>query len=313
LFSSIKLFICGFVMFDQLERLLPLNFEDFQNQLWQAIGKLEFWLLSAWVSLIAVNLTLVGRLAESPDDLAIQALTWIVAVFLAIRQHSRQQLSSSPSAIATGAILLLWVLVKSSLTQRISDILFIMTPLAATLGIVLIASGWRGVKIFWQPLVLAATLGIPVTFLFTGIEKIIPVNVLTAQFANSVLWYGGAKVAQEGITIVSQFGSVEVARGCAGLPPILMLLRITLMFVMVFPVSRMHMWIMFLSAVAIAFVVNALRVTLLVIIASQPNEVFKYWHDGDGSQIFSVIAVCLLLWLCNWLSQDDDEGEMEMD
>ncbi|MDX2256843.1 MAG: cyanoexosortase A [Pseudanabaenaceae cyanobacterium bins.39] len=301
-------------MFDKLDRLFSLDFAGFRVQLLQTVYKLEFWLLTTWACLIAINLSLVGRLAESPDDLAIQSLTWVVAVFLAIRQFNRQHLSSSVGAIATGTILVVWALIKSLLTQRISDILFIMTPLSATLGIILIGAGWRGGKIFWQPIVLAATLGIPVTFLFTGIEKFIPVNVLTAQFANSVLWYSGAKVVQNGITIVSQFGSVEVARGCAGLPPILMLLRITLMFVFVFPVKRIHMWIMFLSAVAIAFVVNALRVTLLVIIASQPNEVFKYWHDGDGSQIFSVIAVSILLWLCNWLSQDDDnEGEMEMD
>jgi cyanoexosortase A len=179
-----------------------------------------------------------------------------------------------------------------------------------TVGIALIASGWQGIKQYWRPILLAATLGIPITFLFAAIEKVVPVNVFTAQFANAVLWYGGAKVSQNGITIISQFGAVEVARGCAGLPPILMLLRITMMFVLVFPVRQIHMWIMFFAAAAIAFIINSMRVALLVVISAD-NGAFKYWHDGDGSQIFSVIAVSLLLWLCNWLSQDDDDDELE--
>ena len=133
-------------------------------------------------------------------------------------------------------------------------------------------------------------------------------NVFTAQFANSVLWYGGVKVAQQGIEIFSQYGAVLVARGCAGLPPILMLVRITLMFVLVFPVSRFHMGILFPSAIAIAFIVNSARVALLVIVSLQADS-FKYWHTGDGSQIFSVVSVSILLALCNWLTKDDDEYE----
>jgi len=60
----------------------------------------------------------------------------------------------------------------------------------------------------------------------------------------------------------------------------------------------------------IAFVVNSLRVALLVIVASQ-EALFKYWHAGDGSQIFSVIAVSILLAFCNWLTKDNDEDYEE--
>ena len=261
-----------------------------------------------WVSLIAINLTLVGRLAENIDETAIQILTWTVAILLVIRNRPNLKFESTPSAIAVGSLLIIWVLIKSLLTRRITDILFILTPIMATIGVALIASGWKGLRQYWQPILLAATLGIPTSFLFAAIEKIIPVNVFTAQFANSVLWYGGVKVAQQGIEIFSQYGAVLVARGCAGLPPILMLVRITLMFVLVFPVSRFHMWILFSSAIAIAFIVNSARVALLVIVSSQADS-FKYWHTGDGSQIFSVVAVSMLLALCNWLTRDDGEYE----
>lgn len=297
-------------MLKNLDRLWQGDFSDLQSSFQKATQKLEFWLLTTWCSLIAINVTLVIRLAEDVDEIAIQILTWAVAIFLAIRDRRQYKFTANPTAIATGSLLVLWVLIKSLLTRRTTDILFILTPLMGTVGIALIASGWQGIKQYWRPILLAATLGIPITFLFAAIEKVVPVNVFTAQFANAVLWYGGAKVSQNGITIISQFGAVEVARGCAGLPPILMLLRITLMFVLVFPVRQVHMWIMFFAATAIAFIINSMRVALLVVISAD-NGAFKYWHDGDGSQIFSVIAVSLLLWLCNWLSQDDDDDELE--
>jgi len=291
-----------------LENIWRGDFTHLQSDLQKTSSKLEFWLLATWVSLIAINLTLVGRLAENIDETAIQILTWTVAILLVIRNRPNLKFESTPSAIAVGSLLIIWVLIKSLLTRRITDILFILTPIMATIGVALIASGWKGLRQYWQPILLAATLGLPIAFLFAAIEKIIPVNVFTAQFANSVLWYGGVKVAQQGIEIFSQYGAVLVARGCAGLPPILMLLRITLMFVLVFPVSRFHMGILFPSAIAIAFIVNSARVALLVIVSSQADS-FKYWHAGDGSQIFSVVAVSILLALCNWLTRDDDEYE----
>ncbi len=291
-----------------LDNILRGDFTHLHSSFQKATGKLEFWLLTTWISLIAINTTLACRLGENIDDTAMLILTWAVAILLVIRHRKNLKFESTPSAIAIGALLIIWVLIKSLFTRRLTDILFILTPLMATVGMALIASGWKGLKSYWQPILLAATLGIPVTFLFSAIERIIPVNVFTAQFANSVLWYGGVKVVQQGTAIYSQFGAVEVARGCAGLPPILMLIRITLMFVLIFPVARSLMWIMFPSAVAIAFIVNSVRVALLVIVSAQ-TESFKYWHTGDGSQMFSLVSVSALLVLCNWLAKDDDEYE----
>ncbi|PZU97374.1 MAG: cyanoexosortase A [Pseudanabaena sp.] len=294
-----------------LNDILRGDFTNLSSDLKRASGKLDFWLLALWISLISINLALVARLADSVDETAMQILTWAVAVLLVVRNRPNLKFDTSPSAIAVGVLLIVWVMTKSLLTRRVYDILFILTPIMATIGVALIASGWKGLRQYWQALLLAATLGIPIPFFFSAIEAVIPVNVLTAQFANSALWYGGVKVAQQGITIVSQYGAVEVARGCAGLPPIFMLTRITLMFVLVFPVTVAQMWIMFSSAVVIAFVVNSLRVSLLVLISSQ-EELFKYWHGGDGSQIFSVVAVSILLALCNWLTRDNDEEYEEV-
>jgi cyanoexosortase A len=292
-----------------LDNILRGDFSELQSKLLNATSKLEFWLLATWTSLIAINITLIIRLSSDIDEIAITILTWAVAILLAVRNRAKLKFESSPTAIAVGVLLIGWVLIKCLLIRRITDMLFILTPVVGTLGVALIASGWKGVNYYWKPILLAATLGIPVAFLFPAIEKVIPVDVFTAQFANSALWYGGVDVAQQGIRIVSQFGSVDVMKGCAGLPPILMLLRITLMFVLVFPVTRFHQWVLFSSAIVISFIVNSLRVALLVIVSAQ-DDAFKYWHTGDGAQLFSVGSVLILLGLCNWLTRDDgDEYE----
>jgi exosortase/archaeosortase family protein len=52
-------------------------------------------------------------------------------------------------------------------------------------------------------------------------------------------------------------------------------------------------------AVLIGFIVNAARVALMAVLVSlsQP-EAFKYWHEGNGSVIFSMIAVFIFGLFC---------------
>jgi exosortase/archaeosortase family protein len=52
-------------------------------------------------------------------------------------------------------------------------------------------------------------------------------------------------------------------------------------------------------AVITAFVVNAARVALLAVLVSLSQlEAFKYWHQGTGSVIFSMIAVLIFGLFC---------------
>ncbi|MEE3715317.1 cyanoexosortase A [Tumidithrix elongata RA019] len=280
-----------------------------------ASKQIEFWLFSTLVSLIVVNLTLVWRLSQDLDEIAIQILSWGIVLLLLYRQKGKLQLDSDPTATALGLSLIVWTLIKSAIAKRYGDILFLLIPFLSVLGLGLIASGFKGLKQYWQPLLMASILGIPIQFVHAGIdtlEKVIPINLFTAQFAHSMLWYLGFNVAQQGIYISSPEGVVRVGQGCAGLPQIFLLLRITVMFLLIFKVSRRDLWIIPPVAVAIAFVVNSVRVGILALIVAN-QEAFKYWHDGDGSQIFSLIAVFLLLVFCNFLTRSKNEAEEEFE
>jgi cyanoexosortase A len=281
-----------------------INLERLELAIKSGAKQLEFWGFGTLVSLIAVNTTLVWRLSQDLDELTIQILSWGVVLLLLYRQKGKLNLDSSLSATTLGFALVVWTLFKSAIAKRYGDILFLAVPFLSVLGLGLIASGFKGLKQYWQALLIVALLGFPIQFVFAGIdaiEKIIPINLFTAQFANSVLWYLGFNVTQTGIYITSPDGIVRVGQGCAGLPQIFLLLRITVMFVLIFKATRRHLFIILPVAVAIAFVVNSIRVGILALIVANQDS-FNYWHEGDGSQIFSVIAVFCLLGFCNFLT-----------
>jgi cyanoexosortase A len=281
------------------------HLDHYKLTIFSASKQIEFWLFSVLIAAIAINTTLVWRLSHDLDELAIQLLSWGVILLLLYRQKDKLNLESTASATLLGGVLLVWALVKSAIVKRYGDILFLLTPFVSLLGLSLIATGFKGLKQYWQPLLIAALLGFPIQFVFAGIdaiEKFLPINLFTAQFANSFLWYLGFNVSQNGIFITSPDGIVRVGQGCAGLPQIFLLLRIAVMFVMIFKATRRELWIILPVSVAIAFVVNAIRVGILAVIVSN-IDAFNYWHDGDGSQVFSAIAVFCLLLFCNFITR----------
>lgn len=280
-----------------MERLISILPEP-----WRPLSqRLDVWLGILLSCLIGINTTLVWRLSQNNDEIAIQTLSWVVVGLLVWRKRHQIKFASSQSALITGTVCLSWVFLKSATVSRYEDVLFILTPLLSLVGVVLITSGFQGLKLFWGELLLAGTLGVPVPFVSEAIERVIPINTLTAKFANMLLWYGGLPVQQEGIFIAIKGGvGVMVGRGCAGLPPIFLLLRITLMFVLVFPEMWRSLKLLLSVATLVGFVSNSLRVTMLVLLASN-QKAFDYWHDGEGSQWFAVLMVFIFLFFCNWL------------
>ncbi|MFN7714259.1 MAG: cyanoexosortase A [Pseudanabaenaceae cyanobacterium] len=280
-----------------MERLISILPEP-----WRPLSqRLDLWLGALLSCLIGINTTLVWRLSQNNDEIAIQTLSWLVVGLLIWRKRCEIKFATSPGAMVIGVLCLSWVFVKSTTVTRYEDMLFILTPLLSLVGVILIGCGFKGLRPFWGELLLAGTLGIPTAFVSEAIERVIPINMLTAKFANMVLWYGGLPVQQEGVFIAVKGGvGVMVARGCAGLPPIFLLLRITLMFVLVFPEMWRSLKILLPVATFIAFMSNSVRVALLVLVASNQTA-FDYWHDGEGSQWFAVVMVLVFLLFCNWL------------
>jgi cyanoexosortase A len=252
-----------------------------------------FLLMVLGVATIAIQLTLILKIA-GPDRQITSVLFWLTAVYLIWERKDKLNFQTGPIPSAIGAVLLSLLFLKT--TGYSEESFLIAYPFLASIALALIASGWRGLRAYWQEIVLLFFSGVPEVVL----TKLIDPSPITAKFASSLLWYGGYKVNLNGIYIELPGGNVQVYTGCSGLVAMTQLLGMSVLFLMLLPLpwKWYQKLILPVGAVAIGFVVNSFRVALMAILVSQQNmQSFDYWHAGSGSLIFSVIGTFLLVGL----------------
>lgn len=163
-----------------------------------------------------------------------------------------------------------------------------LLPTLIAVSIAILARGFSGVRYFWREEILLLALGLPgVLALFLA-----DISPLTAIFSEGLLVAGGFDVVREGVTLGLPGGAVIVYYGCSGMETICYLLSLSVLFLIMFPVSGFRRWMAPVAGVVLAFVINGFRVALMAILwAENDVERFNYWHVGEGSMIFGLIAV----------------------
>ena len=250
-----------------------------------------FLLLVLGAAIIAIHLTLTFKTSGSDRQIT-SVLFWLTAAYLIWERQDKLELQSGPVASLLGALLLSLLLLKSSGYCEASFV--IGYPFIAGIALALITAGFRGLRTYWRELAILFFSGIPEVLL----AKLTDPAPLTAHFATSILWYSGFAVTQKGIYLQLPGGSVEVYSGCSGVVAMTQLLGMSVLFLMLLPLpwKWFQKLILPVAAVAIGFVVNALRVSLMAILVSQKQmAAFDYWHAGSGSLVFSVIGTFLLV------------------
>jgi exosortase/archaeosortase family protein len=219
----------------------------------------KYWLLGIASGLIALHLTLAYRTNDT-DLFGTMLLFWGVVAFLIWERYESLTFESGVFASFFGASLIALILLKSSSISGY-DLFIRATPFLSGISLALLASGTKGLKQYWQEILI--------------LEK----------------------------------GSVEVYHGCSGANVILQLLGMAVIFLLMFPTTVGQKIVVPLVAIISAFVVNAARVALLAVLVSlsQP-EAFKYWHEGSGSVIFSMIAVFIFGLFC-WFAILKDQPQ----
>lgn len=257
----------------------------------------RFWLLGIAAGLIAIHLTLTYR-TDKVNLLGNSILFWLAVSSLVWNKHKTLRLESGILASCMGTAILALVLLKS--TSLPDGYFLLLSPCVSALGLALIASGFQGLKQYWQEFIALCCLGVPQVLLSSLVDP----SLLTAQFAAFTLWYSGFNVSRSGVNIHLPTGYVEVYPGCSGVESMAQLLSLAGLFLIMFPVQGIKKVFVPFVAVLIAFVVNGVRVALMtVLVASSKQEAFNYWHTGDGSVIFSMIAVLLFGLFCLFLLQ----------
>jgi cyanoexosortase A len=159
----------------------------------------------------------------------------------------------------------------------------------SALGVALLASGFKGLKQYWQELTILFFLGVPsviASFLFD-------ISPLTAKFSAFLLHYFGFNVASQGVFINLPNGGVEVTHECSGIDTIIYILSVSILALVMFPVNRSKRFFVPIVGIIIGFVINGIRVAMLAIFAGSDKAAFESWHGGQASYLYGMIGIVI--------------------
>jgi cyanoexosortase A len=256
----------------------------------------QIWLLAIGAGFIAIHLTLLWK-ADNSSLLGMTFLVWAAISSLIWEKRHSLNLESDIFSSFFGLSLIALLLIKSLSLKSFGGFLY-FSPVIFAFGLALVASGFKGLNQYKGELLILFFLGVPKVLP----SLLIDISIFTAKFATLVLWYTGFEVDRNGVIISLPTGSVEVYSGCSGVELIFQMLGLALLFLLMFPQKGKQKILVPIIAAAFAFIVNGMRVALMaVLVAQQQKEAFDYWHEGDGSLVFSLIAVLLFGLLCWFL------------
>lgn len=265
----------------------------------------EFWLLAIAGGLIAVHVSLSWKLTTDLSQLSISVLGWGTVLSMLWDKRHTLRLESDVFSSLLGLLLIAFVLLRSLLMTS-SDAVFELSPFIAGLGLAMLASGVKGLKQYWVELVIILAVNAPVGILRDQID----ISTLTAKLGNAILSYSGFEVSRQGVNIILPTGAVQVNHACSGFEAIIRLLRLSALFLVMFPVNLARSILVPIVAVLVAFAVNGVRVALMAFLVAYSNkEAFEYWHKGDGAQVFFLISTVVFGLFCYFISQKGDPND----
>lgn len=254
----------------------------------------RYSLLSLLTALIVLHLSLVLR-SDNTDLIGSSLLYWFVATLIFRQNCSKLDLQSNPISITLGTLVLIPVLSKSASISG-NDIVLRLIPIFSIVPLALIASG--GLKQYWREILILAVFAIPPGLILMFFDP----SAITAQVSGFALWVLGFNVTVQDVLVRLPKGSIEVYSACAGVALMLQLFGVSLMYLFLQPTKRYQKVLIPGVALFIAFILNALRVALMaVLVALGDQNAFEYWHIGNGSLVFSTIAVLLFCFSCQFL------------
>ena len=263
------------------------------------IKDIRYWLLGIVAGLQTICLTLVWKADDTGHFgmsllflLAIGSLTWEK------RDNLKFESEVLPSIV--GIALIGWVLWES--VNLADGNIMRLLPFTSALGVALLASGFKGLKQYWQELIILSFLGVP-SIIASLLFDIAP---LTAKFSAFLLHYFGFDVVSQGVFINLPDGGVEVTDECSGLDTIIYTLSISVLALVMFPVNRAKRFFVPIVAIIIGFVINAIRVVMLAIFAASNKAAFDNWHGGQASYLYGMIGI-LVFGCFYWLLLQQEE------
>ncbi|HEY9629553.1 MAG TPA: cyanoexosortase A [Coleofasciculaceae cyanobacterium] len=261
----------------------------------------RFLLFGLGGAIAAIHLTLTSTADHFPlfsNGLllwtGVGILLWSRRYDLPLGNNLGGSLGSRWGSKLCGILLLGWGLLNS-VAVKPSELFLHLFPVTAALGVVLITSGFSGLKHYRGELLVLAFLAV----VPEAVAKVIDISILTAQYATHLLQWTGFEVMRQGAVILLPAGGIEVADTCSGMSVIVHLLGIAVLVVQLFPTGWRLRAAILAAAIALGFAINGVRVAVLAALSGAENpQAFKFWHIGDGSHVFSVAALLAFGLIC---------------
>lgn len=244
----------------------------------------RYWLLGIAGGLQAICLTLVWK-ADDTGHFGMSLLFLFAIGNLIWEKRHTLKFESDVLPSFIGMTLIGWVLWESG--NLAEGNVMRLLPFTSALGVALLASGFKGLKQYWQELVILFFLGVPsviASFLFD-------LSPITAKFSAFLLHYFGFDVVSQGVFINLPNGGIEVTEECSGLDTIIYTLSVSVLALVMFPLRRSKLFFVPIVACTIGFLVNAIRVVMLAIFAASDKAAFDNWHGGQASYLYGMIGI----------------------
>ncbi len=254
----------------------------------------------AWIALYA---RLVPELVFDWRDGGDFSHGFLVPIFAGLLAWNRREvLAAAPEAtswagggaLVLGAVLVHLVGAAASelFLQRISMIPFL-------LGWVLLLEGPRRARLLLFPAAFLLFMIPPPTLFWMSIS--LPLQLLASRVAEGTLLLAGIDVLREGNILHLDACSLEVASACSGVRSLVTLLALAAILAegslagLATPRSKVGKAALFLSAIPVAVLVNALRVTSAAFLASAAGkDAVDRFHDASGLVMFAAAFALLL-------------------
>lgn len=269
----------------------------------------RLWLMTSSIGMAILYLSLTWRSTSNVDQLTTNTLFWGAILGLLWRKKSNLNFQSDSISSFIGLILLGLILSKTFALFWFESPLLSLLPFCGLVTLCLIASGFKGLSQYIQELFLALFLFFPTGVIGYFVDGVLQITILNAKFASYLLYYFGFDVVSRGNEVLlalpdlGQFKAI-VDYPCAGVPMILLLLKLALLLICFVPLRGSQKIYIPLMAIAFGFILGVVRVCILTLLIPNLDQ-FDYWHGAQGDQIFSTIAIISFSAFCYWVLENN--------